>query len=156
MNVSVRNHNFRFYQIRPWTEMTILRILLLLWAKSTVTEINSNVVFLQVLVAFRLYCLLPQLSYLSSARIAGPILGQTIHLLRTKQLGRTIHQRGPNPSNSPKLSISNSARWRHFFVDKTSVVLCVPYLVRRRDHAKSQNTRYVNDVAKFVYLHINQ
>ena len=48
--VTVRNHNFPFYRIRPWTEMTILRIpllkiLLLAWADSHVAEFYSDAFF---------------------------------------------------------------------------------------------------------------
>ena len=50
----------------------------------------------------------------------------------------------------PRLGILSSARWRHFLFDKNSIVLRVPYLVRRRDSRVTWSREKPNLLIFFV------
>ena len=60
------------------------------------------------------------------------------------------------------VGISSSARWLHFLLPTKIASFYVSHIwyegVTLASHGrrKSQNTRYANDVAEFVYLHIDQ
>ena len=55
----------------------------------------------------------------------------------------------------------SSARWRHFLLSTKIASFYVSHIwyegvTLAHGRWKSQNTRYANDVAEFVYLHIDQ